>query len=111
MGSSEVQVFDGDGAVPPELQKLMEENRSLRTSIDNLQADLSCSQSTIEELERSNRFLAKKLRSIGFILDQPMEKPQDDFKDYMNDYEDDDGRTIDECDFEPIQDKMEPDAG
>jgi hypothetical protein len=89
MGSSEVQVFDGDGTVPPEITKLIRENELLREQNRYLSQTNKQKDEDIQDLLRENRFLAKKLNSISFIISQPEEKDRDDYpcdKDDPRDY-------------------------
>jgi DNA repair exonuclease SbcCD ATPase subunit len=78
MGLSEVQVFDGDGVIPPELQKLIEENERLRQRIIELERESEYKNSDIADLRKQNEFLWDKFNGINRLLSQPMEEDEGD---------------------------------
>jgi hypothetical protein len=64
----EVQCFDGDGAVPPELQALMKENQRLKELLEARDHDNDCLQKTNRELEKELRNFGNKLWQIQNIV-------------------------------------------
>ncbi len=75
---AEVQVFDGDGVVTPEIRQLMAENENLHDRVSSLKSQAIMDAREIESLHREIGMLREKFAAIYGII---MEKPKDKYED------------------------------
>lgn len=64
----EVQCFEGDGAIPPEISALMRENERLKARLESMDAQHDQDQKYIMELTARVSLMQDKLYQIGQIL-------------------------------------------
>lgn len=79
MASSEVQVFDGDGVVTPEIKALIAENERLRRELEATQETLARTERDISKMYNENDFLLKKLSMIEHALNLPYKNEKLDY--------------------------------
>ena len=63
--SNEVQVFDGDGEVPPDIKKIVAENESLREQVQWLKNSVSVAEHVIDSLKDEVKFYEEKFWKIS----------------------------------------------
>lgn len=70
----EIQCWEGDGQIPPEVSKLIKDNEALKERIMDLEGELVCRDNEIRSLREVNKSYGQKLYAIERVL-QHEEKP------------------------------------
>ncbi len=82
---AEVQVYDGDGVMPPEMKQLIQENEKLRSRIALLEEEARNDDFVIQKVCEERDFLQEKLSAIhGIVIAKPKNedfKPKNEYGD------------------------------